>query len=258
MTGILVALAAVAGLFLGKLAGIAADRIPGADLGPGRLERMPELRRGCRVGWTTSRCLAGRCTAAVVRAAASSRSIRYPLMELAAAVLFGLAAWKFHFHLETIVYAAFFWVLLVLSAIDLEHKLLPDRVVFPALAAGAAALTVSALVGGYPDALIHAAIGAAIFGGFLFVVAFINPAGMGGGDVKLSFLLGMFLGYLDGWGLVAVGMFLSFVLGGVIGLVAMVVSGGGRKMQLPFGPFLALGTAIAVFLGHSVLAAYLG
>jgi leader peptidase (prepilin peptidase)/N-methyltransferase len=180
------------------------------------------------------------------------------LIEVAAAVLFGLAAWKFHLHLETIVYAAFFWVLLVLSAIDLEHKLLPDRVVFPALAAGAAGLLVAALVGGYPDALVHAAIGAAIFGGFLFVVAFINPAGMGGGDVKLSFLLGMFLGYLDGWGIVMVGMFLSFVLGGVIGLVAMVVSGGGRKMQLPFGPFLALGTTIAVFVGHSVLAAYLG
>jgi leader peptidase (prepilin peptidase)/N-methyltransferase len=68
----------------------------------------------------------------------------------------------------------------------------------------------------------------------------------------------MFLGYLDSWGIVMVGMFLSFVLGGVIGLVVMVVSGGGRKMQLPFGPFLALGTTIAVFLGHSVLAAYLG
>jgi leader peptidase (prepilin peptidase)/N-methyltransferase len=257
VTGILVALAAVAGLFLGKLAGIAADRIPARTSVLGGWSACPNC--GAASAWLDNIPLLGfalhrgRC-----QSCGAGRSIRYPLIELAAAVLFGLAAWKFHFHLETIVYAAFFWVLLVLSAIDLEHKLLPDRVVFPALAAGAVALTVAALVGGYPDALIHAAIGAAIFGGFLFVVAFINPAGMGGGDVKLSFLLGMFLGYLDGWGIVAVGMFLSFVLGGVIGLVAMVVSGGGRKMQLPFGPFLALGTTIAVFLGHSFLAAYLG
>jgi leader peptidase (prepilin peptidase) / N-methyltransferase len=89
-------------------------------------------------------------------------------------------------------------------------------------------------------------------------VALIYPAGMGGGDVKLSFLLGMFLGYLDGWGVVLVGMFLSFVLGGVIGVVAMSITGGGRKMQIPFGPFLALGTVLGVFVGHAILTAYLG
>ncbi|MDP9233997.1 MAG: A24 family peptidase [Actinomycetota bacterium] len=257
MTGLLIVLAALAGLFFGKLAGVVADRIPARSPLLKGWDACPNC--GADAAWVDNIPLLGfalhrgRCQSCGVRC-----SIRYPLMELAAAVLFGLAAWKFHLHLETIVYAAFFWVLIVLSAIDLEHKLLPDRVVFPALAAGAAGLTVAALVGGYPDALVHAAIGAAIFGGFLFVVAFINPAGMGGGDVKLSFLLGMFLGYLDSWGIVMVGMFLSFVLGGVIGLVAMVVTGGGRKMQLPFGPFLALGTTIAVFLGHSVLTAYLG
>jgi leader peptidase (prepilin peptidase)/N-methyltransferase len=173
-------------------------------------------------------------------------------------LLFGLAAWKFGFRLEAAVYAAFFWVLLVLSLIDLEHRLLPDRIVFPSMVVGAGGLIVGALLRGYPEALVHAALGAAIFGGFLFVVAFIHPAGMGGGDVKLSFLLGMFLGYLDGWGVVMVGMFLSFVLGGVIGIVVMVVTGGGRKMQVPFGPFLALGTTIAVFVGRAILAGYLG
>ena len=178
-------------------------------------------------------------------------------MEIAAALLFALTVARFRWHVETVVYAGFFGVLLVLSVIDLQHRLLPDRVVYPAIAAGAVALAVAAILRGDLEALVHAAVGAAIFGGFLFLVAFINPAGMGGGDVKLSFLLGMFLGYLDGWGVVLVGMFLSFLCAGLIGVVAMVVSSAGRKTHLPFGPFLALGTAIAVFLGHPILSAYL-
>jgi leader peptidase (prepilin peptidase) / N-methyltransferase len=255
--GALVGVAALVGLVLGRFAALAADRIPRREPLFGGWDRCPHC--GAALGIASSIPLLGfalqqgRC-----RRCGASLSLRPPLIELTSTLLFGLAAFKFHLRLETIVYAAFFWVLIVLAAIDLEHKLLPDRVVFPALAAGAAGLLIAALVGGYPDALIHAAVGAAIFGGFLFVVAFINPAGMGGGDVKLAFLLGMFLGYLDGWGVVMVGMFLSFVLGGVIGVIAMLISGGGRKMQVPFGPFLVLGTTIAIFLGHSILSAYLG
>jgi leader peptidase (prepilin peptidase) / N-methyltransferase len=257
VTGLLVAIAAVVGLVLGRFGAIAADRIPRREPLLGGWDRCP--RCGASAGMAGNIPVLGfALQRGHCRSCGAALSPRDPLIELLSALLFGLAALKFHLRVETIVYAAFFWVLLVLAAIDLEHKLLPDRVVYPALAVGAAGLVVAALVGGYPDALVHAAIGAALFGGFLFVVAFINPAGMGGGDVKLAFLLGMFLGYLDGWGVVMVGMFLSFVLGGVIGVIAMLVSGGGRKMQVPFGPFLVLGTAIAVFVGHSILSAYLG
>ena len=98
--------------------------------------------------------------------------------------------------------------------------------------------------------------GALVFGGFFFVVAFIYPAGMGGGDVKLAFVLGSFLGFAGGVGAVIVGMFLSFLLGGVIGLIAMKASGKGRKMQIPFGPFLALGSVIAVFIGDNLARSY--
>jgi leader peptidase (prepilin peptidase) / N-methyltransferase len=253
----LVSIAALIGLVLGRFAAIAADRIPRREPLLGGWDRCPRCGAAAGIagsipllGFALQRGHCGSCGARL--------SLRCPLIELASAALFGLATLKFHMRLETIVYAAFFWVLVVLAAIDLEHRLLPDRVVFPALAAGSAGLVIAAFVGGYPDALVHAAVGAAIFGGFLFVVAFINPAGMGGGDVKLAFLLGMFLGYLDGWGVVLVGMFLSFVLGGVIGVIVMLISGGGRKMQVPFGPFLVLGTTIAIFLGHSILSAYLG
>lgn len=181
---------------------------------------------------------------------------RYPVIELTTGLLFALSAWKFGVSVEALAFSAFFWVLVVLTAIDLEHKLLPNRVVYPAFVAGWALLTVAALVGGDPGRLVGAALGAAIFGGFFFLVAFIYPAGMGGGDVKLAFVLGSFLGYLRAPGLVLLGMFLSFLIGSVIGVIVMRVGGGGRKTQVPFGPFLALGTVLAIFIGDPLVDFY--
>jgi leader peptidase (prepilin peptidase)/N-methyltransferase len=172
--------------------------------------------------------------------------------------LFVAALLRFDLTFRAAVYAALFWVLLVLTAIDLEHKLLPNRIVYPAFIVGLVLLTALALVEGVPSALIDAAIGMLVFGGFFFLVAFIYPAGMGGGDVKLAFVLGAFLGYLGGFGLVLLGMFLSFLVGGVAGVVVMLITGGGRKMQVPFGPFMAVGTLVTIFCGHALLDLYLG
>lgn len=185
-------------------------------------------------------------------------SPRYPVTELATGVMFAAAVIRFEEIQTAIVYAAFFWVLVVLTAIDLEHKLLPNRVVYPAFVVGSIALITLSLIEGNLDRLTDAAIGAAVFGGFLFIVAFIAPAGMGGGDVKLAVVLGEFLGYAGGVGVVLVGMFLSFVTGALIGIVVMLATGGNRKMQVPFGPFLAAGTFLALMWGRSLLDAYIG
>ena len=185
-------------------------------------------------------------------------SISYPLIELVTAVLFAGAAAKFGLSAEALIYAGFFWALVVLTVIDLEYKLLPNKVVFPTFIAGWIGLAIAALAADEPARLLGAAIGAAIFGGFFFLVAYIYPAGMGGGDVKLAFVLGTFLGYLGGPGVVLVGMFLSFLIGGVVGVALMAASGGDRKTQVPFGPFLALGTVLGVFAGRAILDAYLG
>jgi leader peptidase (prepilin peptidase)/N-methyltransferase len=88
-------------------------------------------------------------------------------------------------------------------------------------------------------------------------VAFIYPAGMGMGDVKLAILLGSFLGYVGGIGLTVTGMFLSFLFGGFLGALIAVARGGGRKTQIPFGPWLALGTVTSVLLGQGLLDWYL-
>jgi leader peptidase (prepilin peptidase)/N-methyltransferase len=79
---------------------------------------------------------------------------------------------------------------------------------------------------------------------------------MGFGDVKLAFVLGTFLGYAGGIGYTLVGMFLSFMLGGLTG-IAVLLRGGNRKMEVPFGPFLAAGTILAIFVAESLLDWYL-
>ena len=251
-----IALAGALGLLFGSFATVAAHRIPrrqsivsGRSRCPncahqiGAAENIPVLSYLIQRG----RCK--RCGAAI--------SIRYPVIEVTTAVLFALTVWKFGASIEAVVFGTFFWVLVVLSAIDLEHRLLPNRVVYPALAAGWLGLVLLALLRETPERLIDAAVGALVFGGFFFVVAFLVPAGMGGGDVKLAFVLGTFLGYLGGVGLVIVGMFLAFLLGSLIGVGLMLVRKGGRKTMVPFGPFLALGTAISIFVGRFLLEGYL-
>lgn len=185
-------------------------------------------------------------------------SFRYPLIELVTAVLFALAAWKFGLSLRAFVFAAFFWVLVVLTVIDIEHKLLPTRVIYPSLIAGWVLLAADALWLGQADRLLDAVIGMAVFGGFFFAVAFAVPHGMGMGDVRLALLLGTFLGYLGGVGLVILGMFLSFLTGSIVGGAIAIATRGGRKMRIPFGPFLAAGTLLATFVGRPILDAYLG
>ena len=249
--------AAVLGLILGSFGTVVAYRIP-------RRESFLKGRSKCPAcGHTIAArdnipvfsfaLQRGRC-----RHCGEPISWRYPAMEIATAALFVVAALRFGLSVEAVVYAAFFWTLVVLAAIDLEHKLLPNRVVYPAFVVGWAGLALGALLDGSPERLLDAAIGALTFGGLLFLVAFIYPAGMGGGDVKLAFVLGTFLGYVGGIGVTLVGMFLAFLLGGIIGVVVMVATGGNRKYQLPFGPFLASGTIIAIVAGIPLLNAYLG
>lgn len=111
-----------------------------------------------------------------------------------------------------------------------------------------AILLVAAFVAGARDSLTGALIGAALFSGFFFAIALSYMGGMGGGDVKLALTLGAFAGYLGAPGNVLVAMFSAVVLGGTVSAVVL-FAGGNRKTALPFGPFLALGTVVAIFIG---------
>jgi leader peptidase (prepilin peptidase)/N-methyltransferase len=253
---LLIAFAALLGLLWGSFASVVAYRIP-------RREPIASGRSRCPACGHVIAALDNIPVVAYVARRARCRhcgariAARYPLIEIATAVLFALSAWRFGASATAVVYAAFFWVLIVLSVIDIDHHLLPNRIVYPTLGAGWLSLAVMTVANGDGSRLVDALLGAVIFGGFILAIAFAYPAGMGGGDVKLAFLLGTFVGYVGAPGVVLIGMFLSFLLGSVIGLVAMKLTGGDRRMQVPFGPSLALGSVIAILVGRPLLDAYL-
>jgi leader peptidase (prepilin peptidase)/N-methyltransferase len=251
-----ITVAGIAGLIFGSFATVVAYRVPRRETIVTGRSKCPSC--GNQIAWYDNipivgyLLLRGKCRTCGVHISA-----RYLWIELATSISWALLVWRFGLSFEVAIYAAFFWVLVALTAIDLEHKLLPNRIVYPTFIVGWIALAAHALIDGDQASLVGAAVGALIFGGFLFTVAFIAPAGMGGGDVKLGFVLGTFLGYAGGASLTLVGMFLSFLLGGVIG-IALLMRGEGRKAQVPFGPFLAAGTVLAVLWGRSILDWYLG
>lgn len=261
MTALLAGFTGVLGLIFGSFGTVVAWRVPRREnivSGRSHCPRCGALIRAFDnvpvVSWLVLR---GRC-----RNCGNKISIRYPLTEFATGILFALSAVKFGWSVETFVYAAFFWVLVVLTSIDVDHKLLPNRIVYPSFVVGWAGLTVAALVGDDAGRLVDAAVGAAIFGGLLFLVSFVGEivykkTAMGLGDVKLAFVLGTFLGY-ERLALVPMAMFMSFLGGAVIGIVVIKVAGGDRRTEVPFGPFLVLGTVLALFVGEPLVDAYVG
>lgn len=147
--------------------------------------------------------------------------------------------------------------LVALSLIDLEHFLLPNRIMYP-LALATVALLALAAVG--DDA--WAAFDRAVLGGVVAMVALgvlhlVSPRSMGFGDVKLAFVLGLVLGWL-GWSELVLGLFCGFLAGAVVGLALIVLRHRGRKDHLPFGPFLAFGTLVVLLWGDVILRWYRG
>ena len=147
--------------------------------------------------------------------------------------------------------------LLALGLIDLDTLLLPNRVLYPTGFLVGGLLVLAAALDDQWSSLERAALaGAASFAVF-FVIHLVSPRGMGFGDVRLSFVLGMALGWLS-WGHAYLGLFLGFLLGAVIGSLLIALKLRGRKDHVPFGPFLVAGTLIAIYAGAPLLDLYRG
>lgn len=157
---------------------------------------------------------------------------------------------EFHRWWVAIVYFVVFTTLLAVSVVDLRVYRIPDRIVFPALALTALLMVVAtfAIVRPYGDArepLSYAAIGMITYFAILFVFHVVYPAGMGFGDVKLSLLMGLALGWVAATGpgaayMVMIALFVGCIAGIVFGLIVRFARG--RGGAFPFGPALALGT----------------
>jgi leader peptidase (prepilin peptidase)/N-methyltransferase len=185
--------------------------------------------------------LHGRCRSCGVRI-----SWLYPAVELATAALVAACFFAFGLSGKAVLAAFFCAVLVAITATDITHRIVPNRIVLPA---AALVLVAQSALQPSPEWALGA-LGAALF---LFIAALAYPGGMGMGDVKLALLLGAMLGRYVGVGLM-IGM-----LAAIVPSVFLLARHGAaaRKMGIPFAPFLALGAVVALFAGHALLNAYL-
>ena len=239
------------GLLIGSFLTVVVDRVPrgGSVMAPpsacgacehrlGPLDLVPIL------SWVALR---GRC-----RHCGTPIGIEPIIIEAATASIFVAFGLKFGADIALIGFCALGAALVALVWIDLHEFRLPREITHIALMIGAITLAAAALVNDEPERIWQAALGAAIALALMGLIYKVSRGGMGGGDVRLAPLLGMYLGYLNP-GIVPIGLFLGFLLGAVIGVAAMAIGKAGRKTALPFGPFLAAGTTIAVFVGQDLV-----
>ncbi len=192
--------------------------------------------------------LAGRC--AFCKA---PLSFQYPFVE-ALTGLFAIALFiKFGVSREFFVYFAFLAALIVITFIDIKHRIIPDVISIPGIIAGFALSFFVPLPG-----VLNSLIGIAVGGGFLFSIAtayyyVTGREGMGGGDIKLLAMIGAFLG----WRGVIVTILAGSFIGAVIGSAFMLIAGKNSKYPVPFGPFLAFGATAHLFYGDEVIRWYL-
>jgi len=240
----LAAFALAPGLALGSFLNVVAARVPLRR----SIVRPPSACMSCgrQVRWydnlplVSYAVLRGRCRDCKARI-----PLVYPAVELVTALLVAGCVLAFGLTADALVAAFFCAVLVAVSAIDIEHRIIPNRIVLPA-----SVLVLAANVALHPSP--RWALGALGASGFLFAAALAYPAGMGMGDVKLALLMGAALGKT-----VAVALMIGMLAAMIPGLYLMARHGSkARKMGIPFGPFLAIGSVVALFWGADILDAY--
>ncbi len=194
-----------------------------------------------RAGWVRGRsCAAGVLTPSCRRLA-----------------LFAAAGLRFGLDAVLPAYCFFFAVLVLAGAVDVEHRVIPNRVLRPALALTVPLLGGAAIVDGAGRAAVDALVGGFVAFAALTLVHVAQPRGLGFGDVRLGGFIGLYLGWL-GLAHVAVGLVLGFLLAAVMGLVLMAARGSGLLLRLPFAPFLGAGAVLAVLWGGPLTRAWSG
>ena len=194
----------------------------------------------------------GRC-----RACAARIPLRYPAIEFATACLFAAVTARVPTHRAAPAYCVLAAGLVALTVVDLERFRLPTPIIASTAAVGLPLLLLPALAAHDLASLVRVPIAGAVGFALLGLVFVVSPRGIGFGDVRLAGLCSAFLGWL-GYRVAAVGLVLAFLSAGIIAIGLLVAGRAGRKTRLPFGPFLATGTAAAILFGPDLARVWLG
>lgn len=240
----------ILGLVMGSFMNVCIDRIPRGEsivYPPSHCTNCGrELKAIDLVPLLSYIFLKGRC-----RYCKSKLSVKYPLMELSVGIVYLLLYFKYGIGYEIIKYITLFTFLYIIGFIDLETCDIYDRTIIAGLVAGAAFII-------YEYFFMHQSIltyfaAAGICGGIIALII-IFTGGMGWGDAELFVLAGLFLGIK----LTVLAMFISFVVGGITGLLLVLLKIKSRKDYIPFGPFISISAVIVLFLGQFLLKWYFG
>ena len=179
-------------------------------------------------------------------------------VELGTASLFAFLYWHYGLSWELALVTFYCCLFIVLLLIDLEHNILPNKIVYPGMIIALVMAALGSIFGFEPSDIAirgfrlwiaDAAIGGCIGFGPLLVIALISRGGMGWGDVKLAGLIGL----VTGFPLVLIAMFLAIVSGGLIAGILLLLKLKSRKDAIPFGPFLSLAAMITLLWGNNLL-----
>ncbi len=182
-------------------------------------------------------------------------SWQYPLVELATGFIFLLVSILFWNNLSLMIFLLIiFSFLIIIFVYDLKHLIIPDNVLVPAIIIAALYRIIEGLFISKSLLSLYYLLSIAVPCGFFLLIYLLSKGKwIGFGDVKLAILLGLILG----WPNILLGLFLSYLIGGIIGIGLVIISKKQMKSEVPFAPFLIAGTMIAVLFGTPILNWYL-
>ncbi|MER2263266.1 MAG: prepilin peptidase [Psychrobacillus sp.] len=172
----------------------------------------------------------------------------YPVIELTTGVLFTFAYLQLGFTWEFVTALLFISLLIIITVSDIAYMLIPDKILLFFLIPLIVCRMISPLTPWWDSA-----VGAIVGFGILLLVAMVSKGGMGGGDIKLFFVIGVVLGTVS----TLVTLFLASVIGTVVGLITLKISKQGRKTPIPFGPSIAIAAVISYFYGQAIVDWYM-
>jgi leader peptidase (prepilin peptidase)/N-methyltransferase len=251
--GIEIFLVFVLGLIVGSFSNVCIYRIPRNESVIYPASHCPKCRTKIKpvdnIPLLSYILLKGRC-----HNCGSKISIQYPVVEFLTGLIYLIIYLTYGLSIQSLVYIILASALIIIAFIDLQEQIIPDIISLPGIVVG---LILSFIVPYI--SFINSALGALVGGGIILIIAGVGSIifkkeAMGGGDVKLTAMIGAFLG----WRYTIISLFLGFFLGALAGIVLIMTKIKKREDAIPFGPFIVLGSIITFLCGEKIINWYMG